>query len=184
MTQRGNITRTLKRWKEGENVSAMHLDAQRDALERLNNGNVLNQVGLDPQPFRPVFQAQITELPTSPDFVIVRQYLVYPDATPVVGPGNIGCALPWLLRRTPFDGQTYKGTTYAYVDNQTRNATNPADPGVVYVERITPSYAVGDILHCARLVEGGVGVGDITLMLHVLDISVGRVWAADPPASP
>ena len=183
MTQRGNITRTLRPWREGEGVSAARLDTQRDALERLNAGNELTQFPDQLAPFRQVFQARIQELPTFPDLIIVRPYIVYADGTSVIGPQNIGVAMPWLLRRTPFDGQTWQGVTYTYTSNQQRNAVLVSDPGTVYVEHITPNYAVGDVLHCARLCEGGTGVGDESAMINCIDLSVGRAWAADPPAS-
>ena len=181
MTARGNVTRTLHRWKPGDPNSAEWLDQQRDAIERLQLGGQLAQVGYELFLWRQVFMARVESVPTTPDVLIAREYRVYASPTPpVIGTQNILVALPWLLRRTPFDGQTWHGISYSYTDNQTRQATDSSIP-ITLTEHITPSYQPGDIIHCARLVQGGTGVIDQSLGVGVLDLTVGRVWAADPP---
>lgn len=182
MTARGNVPRTLRQWKPGDPVSAESLDQQRDAIERLQLGNELLQQGYDPYLWRQVFMARVQSIPATADVVIVREYRVYPPPTPAfVGSQNIIVALPWLLRRTPFDGQTWHGVSYSYTSNFIREATDSSVP-ITLTERLTPDYQPGDILHCARLVQGGSGVIDASLGVGALDLSVGRVWAADPPA--
>ena len=89
--------------------------------------------------------------------------------------------LPWLLRRTPFDGQTVSGIEYTYTSPTERTAKEVVDEGEPAEEEIqllTPDYLV-------REVEGGAIVRAGELIYAVQSIEgwvdtnhAGRCWAA------
>lgn len=86
-----------------------------------------------------------------------------------VGSETIKIAKSSLLRRTPYDGQTYKGFTYNYISDTERTAT-----AGTYVERqtVTPSYEGGDTIY---YVEADTGVNEAPKWL---DLNVdARAWA-------
>lgn len=82
-------------------------------------------------------------------------------------------ALPYLLRKTPFDGNTRNGVTYEYLNNGLRDAELQADS---YTERqtIVPLYVQNDIVYCQDIGEGVTGVTGADYIDLNLD---GRAWA-------
>lgn len=56
---------------------------------------------------------------------------------------GLAVAKPYLLRRTPFDGETVNSITYTYYDAATRLAD---DGDATETQYITPSYYVGEQL--------------------------------------
>lgn len=83
---------------------------------------------------------------------------------------------PWTLRRTPFDGQTVNGISYAYSDNSTRVATKDT---IVETQYITPDYNIDDIIYAERAnIEVDIGGGILaTLVDNGAD---GRSWMFKP----
>lgn len=61
-------------------------------------------------------------------------------------------AKPFNLRRTPFDGQTINGITYAYTSDFRRTATDV--DGNVEVQLVTPDYVDNHVIHAMRNVRG------------------------------
>ena len=112
------------------------------------------------------------------DHLITRSY---DFATAVVGSVDILVALPWLLRRTPFDLVTVAGITYTYSTNIQRLAD---DGTTTETQVIVPNYQGqdspydGDIIFAASGIQGGTGVTVSGQPLSLLDLNVGgRAWA-------
>jgi hypothetical protein len=79
-------------------------------------------------------------------------------------------AKPPLLRRTPFDGQTYNGISYVYTGNSARGATKGAatqDEIVIY------PYLDGISIIHALNVSNGTGITDVVLIDTNVD---ARLW--------
>jgi len=71
------------------------------------------------------------------------------------GTKDILVALPYLLQRTPFHGQTRNGVTYGYITNRRRTANNGTE---VLTEGVTPSYVLSDEIWAVLAGSGGSGV--------------------------
>jgi len=92
------------------------------------------------------------------------------------GTTPITVALPYLLRRTPFDFLTRKNITYTYTTNIEREADNGDD---TETQVIVASYEIGDIIYGSQGVLGGTGVIDTAGdSVSWLDLNIdGRYWA-------
>ncbi|GAG50176.1 unnamed protein product, partial [marine sediment metagenome] len=110
-----------------------------------------------------------------------NDYLTCRTWNPLVDSGeegsvNIKVAKPYLLRRTPFDGEsiTYGEQTidYSYTSSHERHA----DDGVDDEDQIiVPAYFVDDEILAVRNMAGGSGIDEIIWE----DINnAGRFWAA------
>lgn len=173
----GQPIKRPRSWRAGEPISARKLDELRDGVDRLIPGTEPRQVAGDLAQQAQVFQGEIVSV--SADHLIVREYRIYPSPTPpVVGSTSILVAKPYLLRRTPFDGQTRDGVTYAYTSDQVRTATIGPDQRT---EHVTPGYVIGDLVYCLRTVLNGTGVESGGAIIGALELAGGRMWAADPP---
>ncbi len=130
-----------------------------------------------PQPFFPlpglqVFQAQIVVIAI--DWLEVNTYQFIEGGASDVGPAQFAVALPWLLRQTPFNGQTYNGVSYTYTGIHVRTATAGQTSET---QRITPDYVLGDVIYVGRYIRGGTGVSQ---NLESVDLNLdGRCWAAE-----
>ncbi len=156
---------------------ARRLNELVDPLTRLARSPAGGQLNPGAAPYLQIFQAKINFI--FGDYLQVRELTVYDDGTEVLGPVNIQVAKPWVLRRTPFDGQIYNNFAYAYIDEQTRDATDQSPPRKTERQYTTPSYLINAIIYCARIVRGGCGVSE---SLRALDLNVdGRAWATDNP---
>jgi hypothetical protein len=88
------------------------------------------------------------------------------------GTQTIKIAKPYLLRRTPFDGQTRNGVSYVYSDAITRQATKGED---TITETVVPVYVLDDELYGISAPAGGTGVAAAP---DYLDLNLdGRAWA-------
>ncbi len=177
LASRGDVVRRPRRYLKGDPLpGANRLNEIIDPLQRLGRSPAGGQVLQTPALYLQVFQLQINFILT--DYLQGREYVRYDDGTERIGPVDITVALPWLLRQTPFNGQTYNGVTYTYTGLHVRTATAGQDSET---QRVTPDYVLGDIIYCARQVQGGSGVA---LSMPSLDLNVdGRCWAADLPTS-
>lgn len=93
------------------------------------------------------------------------------------GDSDVFVALPYLLRRTPFDGAARNGISYSYGDNVSRTASlSGEDEAQVMV----PSYVAGDVIYAVRNSAGGTGVTANAAAVQWLDLNVdGRAWAKE-----
>lgn len=85
-------------------------------------------------------------------------------------------AKPRLLRRTPFDLNTYGGVAYTYSTDAQRTAVQGAN---TEVQRVTMDYTAGDWLWVASVQHTGVVHDDEDeTPVRLLDVNVdGRAWA-------
>lgn len=91
------------------------------------------------------------------------------------GTEDVLIAKPYLLRRTPFDGETRGFVTYAYNSDITRTAWD--DPEDIDNQVISPAYVINDIIYATRSIEGGTAVTVTAETIEWLDINAdGRVW--------
>lgn len=89
--------------------------------------------------------------------------------------GSVKVALPYLLRKTPFDGKTRNSIAYTYSSVTQRTA------GGSEAQLITPSYVADDIIYAISGVTGGTGVTDENSEpVTWLDLNLdGRAWAKE-----
>ena len=171
---RGDVLHRPARFKVGDPVpGARRLNELADPLTRL--GRTASAVTNAPPlaPYNQILQVQLNFI--FGDYLQGVEYRRYSDGSEVIGTVNIQFALPFLLRQTPFDGQTYNGVSYTYTGLHVRTATAGPDSET---QRITPDYVLGDILYVARVIEGGSGVA---AGIRSIDLNVdGRCWAAEP----
>ena len=85
-------------------------------------------------------------------------------------------AMPYLLRRTPFDGSSRNGISYDYTSATARTATQDT---TTETQVIVPSYVAGDIIYGVKGVIGGTDTYDADdAAVEWLDMNVdGRAWA-------
>ena len=91
------------------------------------------------------------------------------------GDTDVKVAKPYLLRRTPFDGETRDGITCTYSSACERQASDGVD---TEDQVIVDSYIADDIIYAIRVIVGGTDttVSDEDIMW--LDLNVdGRYWA-------
>ena len=88
-------------------------------------------------------------------------------------------ALPYLLRKTPFDGEERNGVEYTYTDQSgeisttNRTATVPAQ-NYAEAQTIIPNYVEGDTIFCQYVGGSGTGVVGVDYIDMNLD---ARAWA-------
>lgn len=173
--RRGDVLRRPRPFRPGDPLpGARRLNELADPLTRL--GIPAASIGEAPPlaPYMQIVQVKLNFI--LDDYLQGVEYRRYSDGTEVEGTANILFALPWLLRKSPFDGQTYNGVTYTYTGLHVRTATRDTD---TETQRITPDYVLGDILYMARLVRNGSGVAN---GIRSVDLNVdGRCWAAELP---
>ena len=97
------------------------------------------------------------------------------------GSGDYKIAMPYLLRKTPFDGKTRNSIDYTYSSNIKRTATKGSD---VETQVIVPSYVVGDTIYAAFNVIGFLDViftiNGVETLIEWLDLNIdGRAWARE-----
>jgi hypothetical protein len=90
------------------------------------------------------------------------------------GTEDIYVAMPWDLRRTPFDGQTVNSVAYTYSSDTARVATSGSRKTV---QRITDPYFAGCEIWAFRATGGGTSVTVSSDGLTWQDMNVsGRRW--------
>jgi hypothetical protein len=157
-----------ERWRRGEPVSARKLDKLSDAVLRGR-----------PVPTGPV---QVPGRSVASPIVQARLVSVGNDTLQVVtwdgtteGADEITVAKPFLLRRTPFDGETWNGVDYTYTSATERSGddgTNTEDQVVI------PPYVADDVVYIVRVFGGTDTVDGASAPVAWLDLNVdGRAWA-------
>ncbi len=145
-----------------------------DAVRRSDIAPAVRPQVFNPLPGLQVFQARIVVIAV--DWLECNVYQFIEGGASWTGPSQFVVGLPWLLRQTPFDGQTYNGVSYTYTGIHVRTATAGPDSET---QRITPDYVLGDVIYVGRYIRGGTGISQ---NLESIDLNLdGRCWAADPP---
>lgn len=164
-----------RRVRRGDLITARGLTQVREAV---------NQIVGDVNPPQQRFGKAVSNPGRSKRFKVVEvkgDYLVCNAFNgQVTGTQKITVAKPWLLRRSPFDGESRDSITYTYSSDTERQAddgSNTEDQVVV------PSYVVDDEIYAEFDPEGGSGV-TVTLPDNTevaamwLDTNRdGRAWA-------
>ncbi len=160
----------VRRWKRGEQILARRGNETIDAVNTLLRGAngargaspISARAGATLQRFR------VVNMNTA-DVVTCHTW----DGT-TEGVQLINIALPYLLRRTPFDGQTRDGVSYTYTSNVERSASDGVDNET---QVIVPGYVDNDEIWATgtNVIIGGVGVAGVVWLDLNLD---GRAWAA------
>jgi len=171
--------RDVRRWRRGDKITDKRLNEGVDAINRIVGGvKPPRQVAAGGRPTVGSSGAKIEQLKVvtiGDDLLVCVPY----DSLSADTENPFLVAMPYLLRRTPFDGLERDGITYTYIGSTSRDATDGSD-----TERqlITPSYVAGDIIYAARNITGKTDVRDINdVVIEWLDINVdGRAWAKAP----
>lgn len=170
-----NVVRRPRRFAKGDPFpGAARLNELVDPVTRIDRGGPSLQLPPDVPIYVQTFQLKLNFI--FDDYLQGVLQTIYSGGTEVLGTTNILVGLPWLLRRTPFHGQTYNGVSYTYTGLHTRTATQAS---TTETQKITPDYVLGDTLYCARIVLGGSGVAPA---IRSIDLNAdGRCWACLPP---
>lgn len=180
-TSNDRLTLPLRRWRKGERLAHDKLNEPVDAISRIVGG-----IGL-PRQIRRGLGGDGGDAPAVGS-KIMRLYVLYvqwyPDhitCTTEAGGGDIyKVALPWMLRFTPFDGETRNGITYDYFgfhNTGRRTATNEDDATENQI--IIPSYYPDDQIFAISPVNTGAydETGPEPIYLTMLDMNVdARAW--------
>jgi hypothetical protein len=161
----------LRPWRPGERVEARRLSA---ITKRVN---ALSDSFGSPRQITGTAAATIPEVRRFRVVSVETDYL-YCNTWDGVDQGDapVKVALPYLLRRTPFDGKTRNGITYTYTGDVTRLADDGSN---TETQVMVPSYVAGDEVYAIRNVTGTSGVRDENnVPMDWLDINVdARAWA-------
>lgn len=164
----------LKLWRVDEPITARHLNEVIMAFNQLLTGNA------GPR------QLVRANVPAVRQFKVITEMEDYVtcNAFDGVDSGDLvyNVAKPYLLRRTPFDGETRKSITYTYSSNYQRTADDGVD---TESQIIVPSYTAGDIIYAVMGIAGSTSVWQDTSSaepgrnkIFWVDLNVdGRCWA-------
>lgn len=169
----------FKQWRKGERITAARLDKMSRGIDLLTGGvnppTQITNAGVGVKTLTKIKRFQVIE--------VQRDYI---DCYPFVGGGNgvdnkqkYRIALPYQLRRSPFDGETRDSVTYEYTSATERTATSGS---IEETQIIIPPYVTGDVIFAARGIDGGTGVNVGTTTtpkyLEWQDCNFdGRAWA-------
>ena len=178
----------LQRWRAREPVDHRRLNQSVDAINRLTSGVNPARQDTPVKPAAAVFaieQFQVIDavtgattrtVPTTHDHIVCKRY----NGTEQSGEA-VNIALPYLLRRTPFDGETRNGITYTYDEEQDPMEREADDGSETETQVVVPSFVTGDIVYAARPITGGVAVtveaGGETYNLEWLLFPDSRAWS-------
>lgn len=164
----------LREWKPGDSITAQHLN---EVIRRVN------QLAAGVAPPRQIVQANV---PAVRQFKIVSQDADYLkcNAYDGVASGDLVyyVAKPYLLRRTPFDGESRAGIEYEYSSDSARVADDGVD---TEDQTIVPSYQADDIVYAIMGIAGGTSErldsdesgGETEPRIMWVDLNVdGRAW--------
>lgn len=114
-------------------------------------------------PYNPLTGQHVPLVPPLED---IRSFEITSIEDDFIGCTNGVIWKPFLLRRTPFDGEIVNGITYTYSDGETRSATDGVD---TETQLITPDYYIGEEILCVLTQIGYVDLN-----------TAGRCWAVEP----
>ena len=169
---RGPTQRIVRKGKRGDAITATRwnqlVDPINDSLRAATGSRPVSPVKAA-KPTHQRFRVKSVGI----DVLICREW----DGT-TEGAIDVNVALPYLLQRTPFDGNTRNGVTYTYTNNFTRTAS---DGSTVETQRITPDYVVDDEIVAVAVGTVLGGFNEITS--DWIDANLdGRAWAAEASA--
>lgn len=167
---------TIREGRRGERLTARRFNAPIRALNRALSGVGQAQIAPAGRVTAGVLQAKrLTVVSVGADYIACR--------APADQSGNtqatVYVALPYMLRRTPFDGASRNGISYSYSSNTARTAD---DGSATEDQVIVPSYVAGDEILATRGLSGGTGVvvtiEGVDVTLDMIDLNVdARAWA-------
>lgn len=159
------------RWKRGDKVLASRLNEPIDKL--IAFGGAARPVDRPGQKAGVTFQ-QFTVQSVEEDFLVCYAITVDANGEMVEGTQEIKIAKPYLLRASITQRETSDGVvTYVYASATQRTATLGAESET---QKITPDYAVGDVILAVRGIVGGTQVKVDGVPLQWMDITP-RAWA-------
>lgn len=168
----------LETWNRGDPLEARRLQQPVDVLRALGGGKPPEQFIKPVNPFE-LRMFRVLRLET--DVIICN----FTDGV-TNQPDEIKVAMPFLLRKTPFDDPTATetpraGITYLYSDFNKRLATNEFNEDEDQI--LVDSYEESDIIFAMTGIFGNTAVfHDVAKEIPViwLDINIdGRFWALD-----
>ena len=161
------------RWKRGDKLTASRLNDQVDRLIAVSGG-----AGL-PADVRPGQKAGVTfqqfaVQEVKGDYLICHAITLDTDGDMLEGTQDINIAKPYLLRRSITSRTTSIGVvTYTYASDTERTATQGATSET---QKITPEYAIDDLILAVRGIVGGTQVKVDNVPLQWMDLT-SRAWA-------
>lgn len=161
-----------KRWIRGDKLTAARLNDPIDKLIALSSGAA-------PPADRPgqqvgVILQQFAVQEVKGDYLICHAITLSASGDTLEGTQDIKVAKPYLLRRSITQRATTAGlVTYGYLSDIERTATLGA---ASENQKITPDYAVGDVILAVRGIVGGSLVKVDGVALQFMDITP-RAWA-------
>lgn len=136
----------LKRWNDGDPLSAAHLNEAVDSLRDNQNGTQ----GAQPGGVR-------RNTPIAQQFIIIAENADTLTVQPFDGVNPYGTQFnilkPDQLQRSNFDGQDVNGYSYVYSDNHTRVATKDSD-STTQTQTIQPEYNIDDVIYALAAIRG------------------------------
>jgi hypothetical protein len=139
----------------------------------LKRKSVVHGFGMPKLPFDP---AQGRYLPLGAGAVEIRVATVLWIGEDFLAVSGLNVAMPFLLRKAPFDGLTVNGVSYVYSATYSTDRTRTATAGAVTEDQIvTPSYYAGEEIVIAKL-AAQFYVGKAAFEWIDLNVS-GRTWA-------
>ncbi len=140
----------LDRIRRGEPLSASKANRSVDVLNRLTQRTrPPRQVVPPPRPMAKLKSKRLTLKAMGPD------HLECTDAAGAI----VLVAKPWLVRRTPFDGQERDGVSYVYSADDRRVGTAGVAPDEeTEIQEVFPRFVVGDEIYADDADSTGVEV--------------------------
>ena len=160
----------LQRWRPHQPLKHQHLNETVDYLNQALFGIKPPEQALAIEGMDVIRHQQFAVVKVATDYVVCNR-----SSSISSEGGEVKVALPYLLRRTPFDGLSRNSISYTYASAIQRTA------GGSETQLITPGYVAGDIIYGISGVSGGTGVSDEgELPVDWLDLNLdGRAWAKE-----
>lgn len=184
MTSTPSTTNPLAKIRPGDTFSTVQSGWYNSTIDLINRfqQQQLNQ-GVNKKPSFPYLNYYVGSI--FDDYILCKLVGDYGPTT-----GTIAVAKPFLLRRSPFDGHTIHGLTYAYSDSLTRTVTRVSDslqelqivaPTWLLPDgSATPTAYLGDIIQAAPGPTGLVDANNIPIGWTEILGDGGRVWSVVP----
>lgn len=157
-------------WRRGDRIEARRLSIITKNVNALKEsfGAPRQRSGAENQTIPVTKRFRVVSLET--DYLVCNEWNGIEQ-----GGVEILVAMPYLLRRSPFDGLSRNQIAYSYLSDSTRTASGAAGEET---QVITPSYVSDDEIVALKNVSGGVGVIGPDDPLEWIDINVdARAWA-------
>jgi hypothetical protein len=161
-----------RRWKRGDKLTASRLNEPIDRVIAASGAGLPADVRAG-QNAGVTFQ-QFAVQSVEGDYLVCHAITLDADGEQAEGTQDIYVAKPWLLRTSITERTTSDGVImYTYASHVERTAILDAE---TETQRITPDYAVGDLILAVRGIVGGTQVQVDGVPLQYMDITP-RAWA-------